>query len=291
MEPIRKNLTDYFKDYAGSWVTYSAFGSFLLYLIGYLVTRFELTTLGVAQNLDVLEERYLFAGAKFLVYLLATLPSLLLLLAVPALVIWAIARLVPTGLRTRLASLAPRTLYLLGIIFAVGIIQFVARKCFVFSNLLLAPSLPGPAWLRAVLLDDQDVIAPLFFAGLTAATAVTAAFLIAGNRRAAAEQSSNGFLAGLLALLLAIQALLLPINYAVLVGHKSFARITSLPAIVAGRAWLIWENKEAVTVFVLPASSKEDRTLLTLDAKSMYATSRIVGYDPVLRILFAGEQP
>jgi hypothetical protein len=286
MEIINKSLTDYFKEYAGSWVTYSAFGTFVLYLLGYLVTRFELTMLGVAQNLDVLEERYFFAGARFLVYLLATIPSLLLLLLLPAVIVWWIARLVPAGLRQRFRALPAKAFYIGGILFAVVVIQFVARQCFLFTNLLLAPGLPGPAWLQAVLLDDQDLLAPLFFAGLVAATAFSAAFLIAGNRRAAAEKPAR-FLGPLLALLLAIQALFLPINYGVFIAHKSFARVTNVPPIAAGRAWLIWENKDAVTLFVLPGASLEDRALITLEAKNTYATSRIVGYDQVLRILFA----
>ncbi|HEX4668153.1 MAG TPA: hypothetical protein VH207_16300, partial [Chthoniobacterales bacterium] len=267
MENINKSLTDYFKEYAGSWVTYSAFGSFLLYLLGYLVTRFELTMLGVAQNLGVLEERYLFAGARFLVYLLATIPSLLLLLLLPAAIVWVIARLLPDGVRARFGSIRARTFYLIGILFAIVVIQFVARNCFLFTNLLLAPSLPGPAWLQAVLLDDQDLIAPLFFAALVAATALTAAILIAGNRRASGQPSSR-FLGQLLALLLAIQALFLPINYAVFIAHKSFARVTNLPPMAAGRAWLIWENNDVVTLFVLPAASLEDRALITLEAKN-----------------------
>lgn len=286
MEKINKSLTDYFKEYAGSWVTYSAFGTFVLYLLGYLVTRFELTMLGVAQNLDVLEERYLFAGARFLVYLLATIPSLLLLLLLPAVIVWLMARLLPAGARKRFGALPAKTFYITGILFAVAVIQFVARNCFLFTNLLLAPTLPGPAWLQAVLLDDQDLLAPLFFAGLVAATAFSAALLSAGNRRAATGPSSR-FLGQLLALLLAIQALFLPINYAVFIAHKSFARVTNLPPIAAGRAWLIWENNDAITVFVLPTASLDDRALVTVQAKDTYAASRIVGYDPVLRILFA----
>ena len=95
MQNIGKTIADQFKGYAASWAAYSAFGSFVLYLLGYLVTRFELTMLGVARNLDVLEERYFFAGAKFVVYLLATVPSLLLLLLVPAAIVWLLGRLLP----------------------------------------------------------------------------------------------------------------------------------------------------------------------------------------------------
>jgi len=286
MERI-KSLTDYLNDYAGSWVTYSAFGSFLLYLAGYLVTRFELTMLGVAQNLDVLDERYLFAGARFLVYLATSIPSLVLLLLVPAVIVWLLLRFLPERARARFAAIRANTFYLAGIIFAVAVIQFVARQCFALNNLLLAPTLPGPAWLSAVLLDDRDRIAPLFFSGLLAATALTAALLLAGNRRSA---NASPFLAGLLTILLAIQALLLPINYAVLIGKKSFARVANVPSLAAGRAWLIVENKEVVTLFVLGGEPPNDRAIVTVEAKHTYGVSRIVGYDPLLRILFAGEQ-
>src|SRR5439155_770829 len=124
MQNIGKTIADQFKSYATGWAGYSAFGSFVLYLLGYLVTRFELT-------------------------------------------------------------------------------------------------LPGPAWLQAVLLDDQDQIASLFFAGLVGATAITGACLIAGNKRSP-EPEQRGWFAQLLALLLALQALLLPINYSILIAHKSF---------------------------------------------------------------------
>jgi len=117
MENIGKTIADQFKGYAASWAAYSTFGSFVLYLLGYLVTRFELTMLGVARNLDVLEERYFFAGAKFVVYLLATVPSLLLLLLVPAAIVWLLGRLLPAQLQSRLQTIRPSTFYLIGIIF------------------------------------------------------------------------------------------------------------------------------------------------------------------------------
>jgi hypothetical protein len=289
MENIGKTIADQFKSYATSWAGYSAFCSFLLYLLGYLVTRFELTMLGVARNLDVLEERYFFAGAKFVVYLLATIPSLLLLLLLPAAIVYFLWRLVPAQLRSRFQGVRPGTFYVTGIIFAVLVIQFVARQCFVFNNLLLTPTLPGPAWLQAILLDDQDQIAPLFFAGLVGATAITAACLIAGNKRSP-EPEQRSWLAQLVVLLLALQALLLPINYSILIAHKSFPRIAETQATPDRRTWLIWENNNQATLFILPAASVDERALITVDAKKLDAEKQIVGYDPLLRILFAQKK-
>jgi len=288
MQDIGKTIADHLKSYAASWAGYSAFCSFLLYLLGYLVTRFELTMLGVARNLDVLEERYFFAGAKFVVYLLATVPSLLLLLLVPAAIVYLLWRLLPAQLRSRFQAIRPSAFYVTGIIFAILVIQFVARQCFVFNNLLLARTLPGPAWLQAVLLDDQDQVASLFFAGLVGATAITAAFLMAGNKRLA-EPEQGGWLAQLLALLLLLQALLLPINYSILIAHKSFPRLAETQS-PARRTWLIWENNNQATLFVLPAASTDERALITVDAKKLDADKQIVAYDPLLRILFAEKK-
>ena len=289
MQNIGKTIADHLKSYATGWAGYSAFGSFVLYLLGYLVTRFELTMLGVARNLDVLEERYFFAGAKFVVYLLATVPSLLLLLLVPAAIVCLLWRLLPAQLRSRFQAIRPGTFYLTGIIFAILVIQFVARQCFVFNNLLLARTLPGPAWLQAVLLDDQDQIASLFFAGLVGATAITGACLIGGNKRSPGSEQ-GGWLAQLLALLLALQALLLPINYSILIAHKSFPRIAETQTASQRRTWLIWENNNQATLFVLPAASVDERALITADAKKLDAEKQIVAYDPLLRILFAQKK-
>jgi len=289
METFWTGLADRCKALATSWAGYSAFGSFLLYLLGYLVTRFELTMLGVARNLDVLEERYFFAGAKFVVYLLATIPSVLLLLLVPAAIVWLLWRFLSERWRSRFQSIRPSTFYVTGIIFAVFVIQFVARQCFVFNNLLLARTLPGPAWLQAVLLDDQDQVASLFFAGLVGATAITGACLLAGNKRLP-EPQQGGWLAQLLALLLALQALLLPINYSILIAHKSFPRLAETDAAPERRTWLIWENNSEATLFVLPAASIDERALVTVDAKKVDAEKQIVDYDFLLRILFAEKK-
>ena len=187
MENLWKLVGELLKAFGASWAVYSAAGSFLLYLLGYLVTSFRLSMLGVGTNLDVLKERYFFAGADFVAYLLASIPSVVLLLLVPAGLAWLISRALPGRLRaacaSRLRSARPGTLYLTGIILAVVAIQFFARQCFIFRNLLLAEALPGPAWLQAILLDDDQIFAALFFAGLLTATALTAALLLAGGCR------------------------------------------------------------------------------------------------------------
>ncbi|HEX4947971.1 MAG TPA: hypothetical protein VFZ34_14965, partial [Blastocatellia bacterium] len=67
-EKATASLTAQLKEFAGSWAKYSALGSFALYVVGYLALRFHLTVLGVGTDLAVLDERYVFTGARFLIY-------------------------------------------------------------------------------------------------------------------------------------------------------------------------------------------------------------------------------
>ena len=76
----------------GSWALFTGIGSFLLYLFGYLSLRFHLSVLGVDTGLSVLDERYLFAGAQFLVYLLTSFPVAVVFLVIAG---WLLRRLRP----------------------------------------------------------------------------------------------------------------------------------------------------------------------------------------------------
>ena len=76
MAELWKDFTEQLGNLAGKWTAYAAFGSFVLYLLGYLTLRFQLSTYGVATNLDIFDEKYLFAGCRFLVYLVSSVPTL-----------------------------------------------------------------------------------------------------------------------------------------------------------------------------------------------------------------------
>jgi hypothetical protein len=68
-------LSEKAKELVGPWTASLTLGSVALYRLGYLSLRFHLMTLGVGTDLNILDERYLFAGAKFLVYLGASGPN------------------------------------------------------------------------------------------------------------------------------------------------------------------------------------------------------------------------
>src|SRR4029450_5747430 len=109
----------------GDWTKYTVVGSFLLYVAGYLALRFHLTAIGVGTDLAVLDERYLFTGARFLVYLVSAVPIAVLATLPVAVVIWAAYKLVPEAARASMCGwvMHPTRLAVFGIVFAISIIQ------------------------------------------------------------------------------------------------------------------------------------------------------------------------
>jgi hypothetical protein len=273
---------------AGEWSTYSVVGSFLLYVVGYLALRFHLTVIGIGTDLAVLDERYLFTGARFLVYLVSSVPIILLIVLPLGWIAWRSRGVLPAATRARILAWGkePTHLASAGIVFAVIMIQFVMRQCFLFSNLLLAPNLPAePAWLVALLLDDQFM--PLYFSALVAGCLISLAIL-AALRRPEAERPPAAA-TKLLAFLAAVQLLLLPVNYGVLILDKTLPRVVALgeESLSPGdEAWLVWEGKDGVTFLV---RSRDGKRLVTLPNEKVTRTE-ILGFDRILPRLFGTHQ-
>jgi len=290
MSDLLQKLNENIKSLGGDWGKYTVVGSFLLYVVGYLTLRFHLTAIGIGTDLAVLDERYLFTGARFLVYLVSSVPNIVLAGLPLAALAWGVYRLLPERARASVCAwvLRPARLTLLGILFAVLMIQFVMRQCFFLSDLLLARSLPAePAWLVELMLDGRFM--PLYFSALVAACAVPIAILSA-LRNAPVGGSGDALGRGLLAFLAAVQVLLLPINYGVLIADKTLARVAWLGdrALKEGEeAWLVWEGKEGVTFLVRDGALKR-RSLLTLQ-RSKVEKLEIVGFDRILPTLFGAK--
>jgi hypothetical protein len=286
MGELLEDLNQRIKALGGDWTKYTVVGSFLLYVLGYLALRFHLTAIGIGTDLAVLDERYLFTGARFLVYLGSSVPIVVLILSPVALIAWAAIRVVPKriGERGRAWVMQPMRLAVLGIVFTVIVIQAVMRQPFFFSNLLLARDLSGgPDWLTGLLLDGR--LMPIYFSLLVAACMVPIAIL-ALLRKTEAQSGPAAFAAGLLASLAAVQVLLLPINYGILIADKTMPRVASLGDRSLGdgeEAWLVWEGKDGITFLVRDQNRK--RVLVTVprvEVKRM----EILGFDRILPTLF-----
>jgi hypothetical protein len=283
---LLQELNERVRTIGGAWSTYSVVGSFLLYVAGYLALRFHLTAIGIGTDLAVLDERYLFTGARFLVYLVSSVPIIILVALPVAGLFWGVRRALPSAARERVRAwiVEPARLATFGVVFAVVMIQFVMRQCFVFNDLLLAPSLPAdPAWLVNLLLDNG--LMTLYFSAIVAACAVPIAILVV--LRNVAPQGTLINTRRLLVFLATVQVLFLPINYGVLVVDKSLPRVATLgdtPLPSGDEAWLVWEGKDGVT-FLLRNQEKTRRSLLTLPRADVKRTE-ILGFDRILPALF-----
>lgn len=299
---------------AGGWASYSALGSFLFYVLGYFSVRFHLTTLGIGTDLAVLDERYLFTGAKFLIYLASAFPIVVLLalalavvLALPVCLIWWLYRFIANRSNRVAAAGAslfrlfgwiarPHQLALLGVVISVLLIQFVMRQCYFFSNLLLAPSLPRTTLnLEALLLDEDGGLQSLYFSGLLVGVTITAGLLYSAGTRI-----GKGFVArllvSLLALLVGIQILLLPVNYGVFIMDKEIPKVTAIgeetPLQSGDEAWLVWEGSQGMTYLVQTnvllegtQQAQKKRSLVTLPRKDLKKLE-IVRYDQIIKYIF-----
>jgi len=297
-----KELSDTAKEVAGNWAAYTVLGSFGLYFLGYLSLRFHLTALGIATDLAVFDERYLFAGAKFLVYLVASLPIVLLFVVVLSLV-----TILPYRLCSRqIGTIAmggmknwgewlwawwclPNRLALVGIVLSLVLIQMVMRQCFVLSNVLLAVSLPEPKWLQSILLSQGAGPWSLYFPGLVAGTILTGGLCFLARRTMESTPLSR-LLHGILVLLVAVQCLLLPINHSILIADKTMARVANIgnqQDLEQGQeAWLVWEGREWMTYLVRSKDTRKLIAVLRSDIKKI----TILAYDPIMRVLFAESE-
>jgi len=277
---------------AGKWTAYAAFGSFLLYLLGYLSLRGQLNTYGATGGTDILDQRYLFAGCSFLVSLAVSVPSVLIIVLLLLGISYGPYKLIPTSVKSRVARwisdwCAPGTrLLLLGIVTGVGLIQFVLRKCFLFSNLLMSKGLPDD-WLSSILLTS-DALATLYFMGLVAGTLISGAILFHAALRGSEKGSASGFLVGLLAFLVTVEFLLLPVNYGVLITTQQLPRVAEMSGekLPEGtRIWLVSDTKDELTYFV--RDPNDQRMLLTVPRKE--SKIKIVGYDDIFCELFSAQ--
>lgn len=269
------------------WSVFTAVGGFVLYVLGYLALRFHLTALGVGTDLAVLDERYLFEGAKFLIYFVSAVPVGLLVALPLGAIVWLVGRAAP-GAGNLLGRwwASPRRPLTAGIVFAVLMIQLVMRQCFLFDNLLLRKKLPEPGWFRAILIADSDAPAVGFFTALLAGIAVTAVLASALGPWESAPPSHR-MLGGLLLFLLGVQFLLLPVNYGYVITGRGMPRVVGsfegAPPLERGRtAWMIWEGKEGVTYLIREAD--DGRKLMTVPRAAVKRVE-IVAYDPLLRVL------
>ena len=276
-------LPAWLKSLGGDWKLYTVIGSFALYVAGYLSLRFHVTALGVVTDHAVLDERYVFEGAKFLVYLSAAVPSMAILVGPPlALLVWTLAR----RRSTQLGPTKPAVLAWVavgGIAFAVLAIQFLMRQCFSYADLLLADAVANADTATGLALLHR-AWRPAWFVVLVG-TCVPPAAALWMLARAESLAPSLRFARLVLGAITMLQCLLLPINHGIVVD-------TNLPRLWAAGSrtpepgetvWLVWEGKQTVTFLLRTAVGR--RSLLTVP-RDQAKELETVAMDDIVAALF-----
>jgi hypothetical protein len=292
MADLWRDFTGTLDSLAGKWTGYAALGTFPLYLFGYLALRFQLYTYGVATNLDAFDEKYLFAGCSFLVFLAMWIPSILLLLTVVMAPLYWGYRIMPAWLRSRLRSTVSRWrsrpyLPLVGgCLLPLLLIQLVLRQCVLLSNMLLRER-PPEFWISSVLLAG-DIAQAFYFAGLLLGAGVSVAVLVYVRRVPPPPGTVSTLLTASMVLLVAVEFLLLPVNYGILIRGTSLPRVSQIEnkekLASGGSAWLVWESKETLTYLVCENNS---RTMISIPKKDSRVA--VTGYDDIFRAV--GQPP
>ena len=289
MTDLSENIGGAIKTLAGKSTQYAALGSFALYAAGYLTLRFHLSVLGLATDLSVLDERYVFAGARFVLYLMAALPSILIMVLPFALLGWFVSRAVPCAARLRIvaATVRPWPILLFGGAVALVAIQVVMRQCFLLHDILLASTLPEH-WLVTLLLRPENM--PVYFDALAALCLVPLVclkFLYGIDRLSGAMEAGRS----ILAVLCLVLFLLLPINFGSLIIDKTLSRVTLATALLTKprqTAWLVWEGKSGVTFLVCNADAQPCSLITRPVDKGL--TIEVIGTDPIFPTLFSDNR-
>lgn len=295
-----KELFDKLKNSANSLMVNTSLVSMILYILGYLSIRFHLTALGIGTDLTIVDERYLFTGARFVIFLISTIPSLLFLLIIAGSIIYVPLIILPGSLKQPVFAwltkswLAFKTwwaqndrLLIAAIILAVLEIQFLMRQSFFISNLLVAKDYSViPEFLRQLLLEENSHLLTLFFMLLTGFWVISCC-LYALSLKITRKTPQTKILQGLMGFMVILQFLLLPVNYGSLYVDKTMPRVSNLSSnkdLGAGeQAWLVWEGNKGNTYLIWNSLTKS--RVLILIPKSEIKTVEITAYDPLLSMI------
>lgn len=243
---------DALSDLGKTWAGIAALATIVLYALGYLSLRSHHTALGIDADLGVFDDRYPFAGARFLVFALALLATW----AIPLLMLAAVWHSVRRLRRPRRLSLpdwlgAGLRLVLLALL-AFATVRF--SHVLLIHDLLLDQHTPPRSWAAGKLvcwldLDEDGRYLILSFQLLLLLSALTIAWAWHEGRQPSPARRWLGLLLWLLAV---VDLMLLPIYHGTFFVGTIARRLEHAPAGVdglAGDVWLIYRGDAEAVLF------------------------------------------
>lgn len=295
-----KGIFDKLKNSANSLMVNTSLISMILYILGYLSIRFHLTVLGIGTDLTIVDERYLFTGARFVIFLVSTIPSLLFLIILAGSIIYLPLMIFPSSLKLPVCTWLTKywlafknwwaqkdRLLIAAIILAVLEIQLLMRQSFFISNLLVATDFSGvPEFLRHLMRQGNGHLLTLFFMLITGFW-VLSCCLYALSLEITQQTPRTKIFQAIMGFLVMLQFLLLPVNYGSLYVDKTMPKVNNLSSkqgLKAGeQAWLVWEGSKGNTYLVWNKLKKS--RVLVLIPKADIKSVEISAYDPLISMI------
>lgn len=259
-----------------SWVGIAALATALLYACGFFSLRGSYAVLGVDIELTIFDHRYVFAGARFTLYLLLfgivlTYPLLLCALIVSRL--RSIAPRFPDmrggrGLSRQLMDFGGAAAALVLIVATFAALQLLRIRA-----LLLIEEVPQPDFEWSALIcglagyTTGRASSPVLVAGATFILAWLTLYWT--WRRLRNESSSPALLTALLVLLSAVQLLMLPATQGALFGEREMRRLDQRPqglTDLVEPVWLVYRGSTRAVVFGRNRDGKPGLVTVGLDA-------------------------
>jgi len=291
------SLSTHLKMIASNWTSYTLLGSFILYLTGYLSLRFHMSVFGLGTDISVFDERYFFTGVNFFIYIISSIPILILIGIIVYFPIKIIIKLFKRFIDSFFPSwtIDAHFILLIGIVCSTIFIQFFMRKCFLLTNVLVSNNIEQiekEKWLIHILNQDDlfwsNFYFPLLLIGLILS------FIIWWNIQKTVSSSQEFFwFKHLLSFLIVSQFLFLPINYGALIMSQTAPRVAT-PKVLKNNQdklefWLVWEGEKGVTYLKRNLLKKDEKSLLTLNKKDVNH-EEILCYDNLLKIILNKEK-
>ena len=251
-----------------------------MYLCGYLVIRVRMNVLGIPADVSGLDERYLFAGANFIVYVVLALNRLLQIVVVlaavaviPLALAWWVA--LSRSRRDRLATWSARMSPPIGLVAALGAIALsfamigMAEPWWSDHDLLFAPQLSERA---ATIAGSHDSTSWIFMEYLAASIAAGVGTLIAAWAGVRRSVLVAAFAA------LALQLLSLPMLYGALSADTFQPKVQLTDG---STGWIVWEGPASITLFVDTGRP----TLIRRSKQDSQSPLTIIGFERILHRL------
>jgi len=268
-----------------NWATFITIGSFVLYFFGYLTLRFHLCAMNVTSDYQFIDERYLFAGVNFFLYLFLSIPIVVLLIFIIICIVFIfyilnklllqmIAKLLPKTTQSYIQTkwknfvsylVGPLPLLCTSVLLTFLFIQIVMRKVLLIKSISLLKSLPddGIGGILLHLMMNCQNSSNFYFMSLIIVTGLSMTSWLY-LKQVQFTQIKLKILHIFLGILILIQIILLPVTYGILINEKQLPKIAknkALPLKTTESAWLIWEGNKYMNFLVKNSQTNKTRVL------------------------------